>query len=268
MREKPRRSSPPNWLYTLLEWRALLEFGSLSLSWPLLAAARAGDGHPILLLPGLAAGDATLAPLALFLRSKGYAVETWGFGRNRGFHRKFVVALEQKVRYMHHRAGRQVSLVGWSLGGLFAYDVAHRAPECVRNVISLGSPMQLSASRVESPWTVKTLYRWLAHPLGPSAHLALSRARLLKMSPPMPSTCIYSETDGIVPAHAAVIDGNGRRHENLPVPGSHLGLGFNPLVFWILADRLSQPEDGWRPFDPRGPVAGVYRRLLALPKLA
>lgn len=268
MREDPRRSNSPNWLYTLVEWRALLEFGSLPASWPFLSAGHAGDGHPVLLLPGLAAGDATLAPLAFFLRRNGFAVETWGFGRNRGFHRKFVVALEQKVRHMHHRAGRKISIVGWSLGGLFAYDVAHRAPECVRNVISLGSPMQLSASRVEAPWTVKVLYRWLAHPMGPAAHLALSRARLLKLPPPMPSTCIYSETDGIVPAHVAVLDGNSPRHENLPVPGSHLGLGFNPLVFWILADRLSQPEGHWRPFRPSGSLATVYKRLLALPKLA
>ncbi len=268
MSEDPRRSSSPNWLYTLAEWRALLEFWSLPASWPFLSAERAGDGHPVLLLPGLAAGDATLAPMALFLRRQGFAVETWGFGRNRGFQRKFVVALEQKVRHMHHRARRKISLVGWSFGGLYAYDVAHRAPECVRNVISLGSPLQASASRVEAPWTVKVLYRWLAHPLGPAAHLAMSRARLLKLPPPMPSTCIFSETDGIVPAHVAVLDAASRRHENVPVPGSHLGLGFNPLVFWILADRLSQPEGRWRRFRPQGAVASLYRRLLALPKLA
>lgn len=268
MQDEPRRSRPPHWIYTMLEWRALLELGALPASWPLLAASRAGDGHPVLLLPGLAAGDATLAPLAWFLRAKGFQVETWGFGRNRGFHRKFVVALEQKVRYLHHRAGRKVSLVGWSLGGLFAFDAAHRAPECIRNVVSLGSPMQLSAGRVAAPWTVKVLYRWLAHPLGPTAHLALSRARLLKTPPPMPSTCIYSATDGVVPPQAAVLDGDSPDHENVPVPGSHMGLGFNPLVLWILADRLAQPEGCWRPFRPSGVAAGLYRRLLALPKLA
>lgn len=261
-------SRPPRRLYTLLEWRALVELGVLPLAWPALQATPRGDGHAVLLVPGFAAGDATLRPLAFFLRSRGYAVETWGFGRNKGFHRKFVVALEQKLRYMHHRSGRKVSLIGWSLGGVFAYDLAHRFPQQVRCVYSLGSPMRLSPGRVEAPLAVKALYRWLAHPMGPIAHLALARAKYLKMAPPVPSGCIYSATDGVVPAHAAVLDTASRRHENLPVPGSHLGLGVNPVVMWILADRLAQPERRWRPFDPAGPMSRVYRRLLDLPRPA
>ena len=261
-------AKPPARLYTLLEWRSLIEFGLLPAAWPWLRGTPKGDGHPVLLLPGLAAGDATLIPLAAFLRSRGYAVETWGFGRNRGFNRKFAAALEQKVRYMQHRAGRKISLIGWSLGGVFAFDMAHRLPGCVRGVYSLGSPMRLSTERVEAPLAVKVLYRWLAHPLGPVAHMAMSRARLLEKAPPVPSTCIYSATDGVVPAHAAVIDAGQMEHENLPVPGSHLGLGINPLVMWMLADRLAQEEGRWAPFVPRGAFARVYKRLLSLPKPA
>lgn len=262
------QSRPPRRVYTLLEWRALVEFGTLPLAWPVLQTTPRGDGHPVLLVPGFAAGDATLGPLALFLRSRGYAVETWGFGRNRGFHRKFVVALEQKLRFMHHRSGRKVSLIGWSLGGVFAYDLAHRLPEHVRCVYALGSPMRLSPARVEAPLAVKALYRWLAHPMGPIAHMALARAKYLKTAPSVPSGCIYSATDGVVPAHAAVLDTTAPRHENLPVPGSHLGLGVNPVVMWLLADRLAQPERSWRPFNPDGPMSRVYRRLLDLPKPA
>ena len=256
----------PHRLYTLLEWRSLIELGLLPVSWPWLRNTPKGDGHPVLLLPGFAAGDATLRPLATFLRSRGYAVETWGLGRNRGFNRKFAVALEQKVRYMHHQAGRKVSLIGWSLGGVFAFDMAHRLPDCVRGVYALGSPMRLSPDRVEAPLAVKVLYRWLAHPLGPVAHMAMSRAKLLEKPPPVPSACIFSATDGVVPVHAAMIDAGPMQHENLPVPGSHLGLGVNPLVMWILADRLAQAEECWRPFEPRGAAAGLYKRLLALPK--
>ena len=262
----PPAAKPPNRLYTLLEWRALVELGPLPLSWPWLRSTPKGDGHPVLLLPGFTASDVTLAPLAAFLRSRGYAVETWGFGQNRGFNRKFVAALEQKVRYMHHRAGRKISLIGHSLGGVFAYDLAHQLPECVRSVVSLGSPMRLSRGRVEAPLSVKVLYRLLAHPMGPVAHMAMSRARNLEVPPSMPSVCIYSATDGVVPAHAAVIETSSKQHENLAVPGSHIGLGVNPLVMWIVADRLSQREDHWRPFRPRGAVAGLYKGLLALPK--
>jgi len=264
----PNRHRPPNRLYTLLEWRALLELGSLPLSWPVLRTAPTGDGHPVLLLPGFAVGDATLGPLAHYLRSRGYQVETWGLGRNRGFQRKFTVALEQKLRHMHHRSGRTVSLVGWSLGGVFAFDLAHRAPECVRSAVALGSPMQLSPVEIEAPATVKMLYRWLSHPLGPIAHLAQARAKLLKHPPPVPSTCIYSETDGVVPPRAAVIPCESPLHENVAVPGSHCGLGVNPVVLWVLADRLSQPEGRWRPFVPQGALGRLYERMLALPKVA
>jgi pimeloyl-ACP methyl ester carboxylesterase len=257
-----RRARPPRGLYTLLEWRVLLELGALPVSWPWLRGAPKGDGHPVLLLPGFGAGDATLVPLAAFLRSRGYAVETWGFGQNRGFSRKFVTALEQKLRYMHHRAGRKVSVIGWSLGGVFAFDLAHRVPECVRGVHALGSPMRLSPVHIEAPLAVKLLYRWLAHPLGPVAHMAMSRARLLQRPPPVPSTCIYSTTDGVVPAHAAIIESGSQQHENLAVPGSHLGLGVNPLVMWILADRLAQAEGKWKPFKGRGPFAPLFRSLL------
>lgn len=253
---------PPPRLYTLLEWRALLEFWTLPACWPLLQATPRGDGHPVLLLPGFAAGDATLRPLAMFLRSRDYAVETWGFGQNRGFNRLFAAALDQKLRYMHHRAGRKVSIVGWSLGGVFAFDLARRMPEYVRGVYALGSPMRLDPARVEAPLAVKTLYRWLAHPLGPVAHVAMARMKRLETPPSVPSACIYSATDGVIPPHAATLDGRRCKHENLPVPGSHLGLGINPVVLWLLADRLAQPEGRWKAFRPRGKLAAVYKRLV------
>jgi hypothetical protein len=126
--------------------------------------------------------------------------------------------------------------------------------------------MRLSRGRVEAPLSVKVLYRLLAHPMGPVAHMAMSRARNLEIPPSMPSVCIYSATDGVVPAHAAVIETTSKQHENLAVPGSHIGLGINPLVLWILADRLSQREDRWKPFKPKGAVARLYKGLLALPK--
>jgi pimeloyl-ACP methyl ester carboxylesterase len=263
---KPASPIPrPPRIYTLLEGRAVAEAAALAFLAPWLSRTPRGDGHPVLLVPGFSASDATLVGLRLFLRSRGYEVETWGFGQNTGFKRKFAQALEQKVRFMHHRSGRKVSVVGWSLGGLYAFYLGHVAADCVRSVASLGSPMQLSGSDPATPVVVRALYRWLAHPMGPVAHAADMRAKILRAAPPVPSTCIYSDTDGVVPSRAARIDTDDPQHENLWVPGSHLGLGFNAAVMWILADRLAQPEGAWQAFEPKGFAGSLYARLAALP---
>jgi hypothetical protein len=245
----------------LIEGRALAEIGMLPFLLPVLQTTPRGDGHPVLLVPGFTASDATLIGLRIFLQSRGYHVVTWGFGQNTGFKLKFSQALEQKIRFLHHKYRRKVSVVGWSLGGVYAFYAAHSAPECVRTVISLGSPMRFSVDSFDVPVLVKALYRYLAHPMGPVAHLANVRAKVLKSAPPVPSTCIYSQTDGVVPPSAAQLDTTNGHHENVWVPGSHCGLGFNAAVMWILANRLSQPEDAWRPFEPRGVVGSVYERL-------
>ncbi len=256
-----RSGKPPRTLYTLLEARGLLEMAMLPVWLPLLQATPRGDGHTVLLVPGFTAGDSTLIGLRAFLQSRGYNVATWGLGQNTGFKLKFSQALEQKVRYLHHRTDRKVSIVGWSLGGVYGYFAAHSAPECVRTVVSLGSPMRFSVERLQVPLVVSALYRYFAHPMGAVAHLSNVRAKVLRSPPPMPSTCVYSSTDGVVPADSAQLDDSVGQHENIWVPGSHLGLGFNPAVMWVLADRLSQPEDDWQRFSPDGMLGSIYDRI-------
>ena len=254
----------PDLLYSLTEWRALLELATLPYTVPWLMTAPRGDGHPVLLLPGFMADEGTLAPLKLFLRQRGYDVQSWGFGRNIGFQPQHASALEQKIRYLHHQSGRKVSLVGWSLGGVFALYGAHQAPECVRSVITLGSPVSVDAAEgSRSPPVLKTLYRLVAHPQGPNAHSLQPRAKKLRERQPLPvpMSCLYSLSDGVVPPQEATIDGDPTRHENVRVPGSHSGLGFNAMVFYIVADRLAQAEGGWLPFKPQGWVGAVYRML-------
>ena len=80
----------------------------------------------------------------------------------------------------------------------------------------------------------------------------------------MPSTCVYSETDGVVPPDSARLDSSHGQHENIWVPGSHCGLGFNAAVMWVLADRLAQAEDDWKPFEPGGLVGSVYARAAGI----
>ena len=125
----------PRLLHQLIEPRAFLELVALPWYLPLLARTPRGDGHPVLLLPGFMADEATMVALKLFLQNRGYQVETWGFGRNVGFRSKYANALEQKIRYMHYKSGRKVSLVGWSLGGIYAREIAKLIPEDVRCVV-------------------------------------------------------------------------------------------------------------------------------------
>jgi pimeloyl-ACP methyl ester carboxylesterase len=250
----------PRALLSLLEIRAPLEFAVLLATLPTLARAPKGDGHPVLLLPGFAAGDATLEPMRLYLRSRNYGVETWGLGKNVGFNRRYAKVIEQKIRYIHHKSGRKLSLVGWSLGGVFAFYAAHVAPECVRTAISLGSPLRLDPDH-PPPSSVLAMYRALENPQGTLAHQARSRSKAMRTPPPVPSTCLYSNTDGIVPPQQATLDGDPKNHENIRIPGSHSGLGVNFLAMWIVADRLSQPEGKWQPFKTSGAFTRAFRRL-------
>jgi len=243
----------------LLEARAFAEFAALPLTLPLLMEAPQGDGHPVLLVPGFMASDAALFVLKRFLQKKGYDVHTWGLGRNTGFRGKLATALPQKIRHLHHLTGRKVSLVGWSLGGVFSLYGAQHAPECVRNIITLGSPVTVDAQGNQSPPLVRALYRLISHRLGASAHMMQPRAKALRerRRPAIPTTCIYTLTDGVVPPQEATVDGDARLHENLRVPGSHCGLVFNGVVLSVIAERLSQPEDDWKPFAPTGKLETV-----------
>jgi hypothetical protein len=131
----------------------------------------------------------------------------------------------------------------------------------VRNVITLGSPVSVGPEGSKSPPFVKALYRLIAHPMGPDAHVMQPRAKNLRERKqlPVPMSCLYSLTDGVVPPQEATIQGDPALHENIRVAGSHTGLGFNAMVLAIVADRLAQPEGQWQPFMPRGWWGSAYR---------
>ncbi|MEI6680807.1 MAG: hypothetical protein WCL21_19520 [Mariniphaga sp.] len=251
----------PSVLSSLLEARIFMEMALLPASLPLLMAAPQGDGHPVILVPGFMAGESTLAALKLFLQNKGYDVHTWGLGRNVGFRGKHANALPQKIRYLHHTTGRKVSLVGWSLGGVFSFYGAETTQDCVRSIITLGSPVSVDMMGNQSPPALKAMYRLVSHRLGASAHLMQPRAKAMREHRrlPIPTSCLYSLSDGVVPPQEATIDGDPALHENIQVPGSHVGLGFNGIVMAIVADRLAQAEGDWKPFAPQGLLGHVYR---------
>ncbi len=231
---------PPSKLLLLLEGRAAGELlTSLALRRWLRRQPR-GDGHPVLILPGFLASDFSTRPLRRFLRDLGYWAHRWKQGRNLGPRNGLEMALAERLREVHRRHGRQVSLVGWSLGGVYARVMANRQTHRVRSVISLGSPFARD-TRANNSWR---LYEAITGER--LDEIEPDRLAAVRRTPPVPTTSILSRTDGVANWRSA-LQVEGPLSESVQVPGSHLGLGFNPLVLYVIADRLAQPEGSWQP---------------------
>jgi pimeloyl-ACP methyl ester carboxylesterase len=222
--------------------RAALDLAALTATWPLLAAAPRGDGHPVLVLPGLLAGDPATLLLRSTLRLLGHHVAGWSLGTNRGPTGHVVRELRAQLEELHRSTGRRVSLVGWSLGGLYAQELARATPGSVRGIITLGSPVARPAA-----WVRRTSA--LADRRRLPGTAALPRPWAERGPLRVPATSVYTRADGVVHWSSCRYHPRPRR-ESVEVRGSHLGLAHNPAVLWLLADRLGTPEDSWRPFRP------------------
>ena len=235
----------------LAEARGIFERNASLLLSPLLMRAPRGDGHPVLLLPGFLASDLSMAPMRRYLRELGYDAHAWRMGRNLGGLARMRVALRDRLAEIHAAAGRKVSIVGWSLGGVYARDLALQAPDMVRCVVTLGSPF---ANDVRATNATR-LYEALS---GEAADDNPELRAAIAGDLPVPATSIYSRTDGIVNWRTCLLRPSDTA-ENIEVHlASHVGLGVNPAALWAVADRLAQPEGEFRQFDRSGPFAIAY----------
>ena len=174
-----------------MESRALFEFGAIAAASPLLRAFGRGDNHPVLIPPGFLAGDSSTAPLRSILMSQGYWVHGWRLGRNLGPTPDVVDGLIDRIHDLHDRHDRKVSLIGWSLGGVYARELAWMVPEDVRMVITLGTPFRHHGA---------TSVSWLYEDVTGQAREEMDETMRERMDspPPVPSTAIYSRSDGVV----------------------------------------------------------------------
>lgn len=235
-----------------LEGRAIPELFGFAASLPVLAAlAPRGDGQPVLVLPGLIASDRSTIVLRRFLKSKGYPTFGWNMGRNLGPRPGVEEGLVEMLEQLYARFDRKISVVGWSLGGIYARQLAKMKPERIRQVISLGSPFG-GSPRATNAWRVYELASGQGVDEG-ERHMGGAIAS----PPPVPSTAIYSKTDGIC-AWQNCIEARSDIAENIEVRGSHCGLGHHPAAAYAIADRLAQPEGAWAPFDRSGFRSMVY----------
>jgi hypothetical protein len=241
---------PSRWLYLTEPARGLLHWNAMPLALPWLLRAPRGDGHGVLVLPGLLATDTSTAPLRGFLRRLGYHPRGWDLGRNLGPTKDAIEGMRRAVHELVQSTGSAVSLVGWSLGGIYARELARGMPSLVRRVITLASPFRLT--NPDDSYADRA-YRTRTHLHAPHLPTRDEIARPI----PVPSSALYSHHDGIVPWSACVGEPSDR-HENIEVRCAHLGFGADPATVWAIADRLAQARGTHTPFRPPHRLGWLY----------
>ena len=238
---------PPSALLALTEaHRTFVEIISLRLSRGVLNRAPEGDGHPVMVLPGFMGGDGYNGPLRRYLTKRNYEVHGWGLGRNLGPREGVLEQMLERLVFLSEQHGQAVSLVGHSLGGIFARELARELPQHVRQVISLGSPF--GEGRLTATYLAGLFSR-----LNPPEELPIDQG-VLATAPPVPTTAIYSHGDGIVNWKTSVQseEGSHAKTESIRIIGSHCGMTMNPTAWFLLAERLAQHPDDWLPFERQG----------------
>ena len=245
MMEENASPTPPPSLMLLA--REVLSLGELacfmaSQTW-LRAAPRAVDDHPVLVIPPFFGDDQSTSALRMYLSSLGHNVHGWKLGRNLWRTPELVDGVPRRLFELRDRFDDKVSLVGWSAGGIWAREMAREFPDAVRQVISMGSPFRLRQSDdTHAAWLLELVkHRHLPEPD------FMSRPEHERPRVPVPTTAIYSRTDGV--AHwESCIEAFGPDLENIEVQGTHTGLAHNVAVAFAIADRLAQREGSWQPF--------------------
>ena len=208
-------------------WETLapLEWARLSLQYHELCGLPRGDGHKVIVLPGFCTGENSTRILRTMLIDQGYDAEDWGQGINFGPNEQMTLNLHQLIM----ESPEPVSLVGWSLGGLYARALANTLPHKVRRVVTLASPHRGDPS--------KSRLQYLFRALNPGSNVTLPPEvmNLIRNDPPVPLTSIYSKRDGVVDWKDCITEA-----ENVEVSGSHMGMTINPDVIRIIFERLPQ----------------------------
>jgi hypothetical protein len=226
--------------------RTLAEATTLLGFWPLFNQLPKGDGHPVLVLPGFAAGDDSTWLLRRFLTQLRYRSVPWLIGTNTGS----ADVQERLVKRMYRLINtyrQPITIIGQSLGGVFAREMARRFPGRVRTVITLGSPFGAQEASSTNP-AVLRLFELMS-----GMSVEEMRRSLPGTGDPLepvgvPSTAIFSRSDGVVQWQTC-IEQEGPLTENIEIVGSHCGMSMNWLVFHVIADRLRQDPEAWTKFD-------------------
>ncbi|MGF6596318.1 pimeloyl-ACP methyl ester carboxylesterase [Paraburkholderia sp. GAS448] len=203
---------------------------------PLAVPLPPGDGHPVLVFPGLGASGAATSDLRRRLQQLGYEVHDWEQGVNLGpsaDHDLMLELLSDHLKQIHALHRRSVSLVGWSFGGIYARQLAAKYPELVRQVITLATPVADNSDATHAGW----LLNMLSSGISPMSHTSTLRS---DAATSVPCASVYSKTDGIV-AWEGCVSTESTYHRNIEVADvSHLGMVHHPEVLRVVADLLAK----------------------------
>jgi pimeloyl-ACP methyl ester carboxylesterase len=226
-----REIVPPSPVGLLREPLGALELPRLLLRARRLRAKPRGDREPVLVFPGYGAGDASTLVMRSYLGYLGYDARGWGLGRNDGNVPRLIERVVDLVARTVEQTGRPVRVIGWSLGGYLAREAARERPDDVARVVTLGSPV------VGGPkyTTVGVAYRRRGYDLD-RIEAAVDAREAVPLR--VPVTAIYSKRDGVV-AWRACIDEKNVTVDHVEVTATHVGLGFSPDVYAIVADLLA-----------------------------
>ena len=219
-----------------LEARVAAEIPLFLLRTPLLRGLPRGDDHPVMVIPGFGANDAMTLPLRHALKRLGYTPYGWDQGYNLGMRPPIKTALAKRLKDLHAKHQSPVSLIGWSLGGVFAREMARHDPEHVRRVFTLGSPI----NGTPDANNLNLIFRLLNR--GRPAVSDRAGFERRRRAPPVPCVAIHSKSDGLV-AWRCSLEEPSPTTENVEVRGSHFGLVVNYDVLRTLAERLPRPAN-------------------------
>lgn len=238
--------------------RAAAEWGGMHVGWPFVRRrVPKGDGHPVLFFPGFLTTDGYTSALRERVAEAGFKTYTWEGGFNLGLDPETARHVAQRLREVYEENGRRkVSLVGYSLGGLYARELAREFPDMVRSVVTLGTPFgRMDDPSQATPLPLEKIYRFFTRDSVHDGHADIG-ARCLT-PPPVPVTSVYSRGDGVA-EWKACLNPRAKQVENVEVYGSHLGMTVNPLAIAVVVDRLAQPEGKWKVFKPHPDLAPAY----------
>jgi pimeloyl-ACP methyl ester carboxylesterase len=229
--------------------RAFAEMAGLIPSAPFLLSSPRGDQHHVLVMPGLGASDLSTTVLRSYLAHLGYRAHSWNLGRNLGPAMPNLAGQlsDRLLEIVGHSAGEPVSIVGWSMGGVYARILAHHYPDKIRNIVTLGSPF---GGHQRSTHSASSLQGTSATTMADSSTDSL-RMLAGKPLPGVPSSAIFSKTDAVVPWQIASQTPSAIA-DNIEVYAGHIGMGFSAPVLYATAERLAQPVGKWQPFTRDG----------------